>query len=157
MQGRSRTTLHPPGHEQYLASSGRNDSNLHLLFVLGDILTFLVNCSGITDYWETPVFEKRCPQIIFPFLQNKQFSDYNYNSLDMRLHCWKVPEHRIALCELKHAKNLHVAVSALSCDYNFFHITERSKRGDKNLSSLRTLSTKGLKSLKMLCCSPHLV
>lgn len=157
MQGRSGTTHHPLRHEQYLARSDSNESDLHLLFVLGDILTFLVNCCGITDYWETPIFGKNCPQIVFQFLQNKQFSDYSYNSLDMHLYCWEVSGHCIVLFEPKHAKNLHVAVSALRCDYNFSHFTERSKRGDKNLSSLRAFSTERLKNLKMLCCSPHLV
>lgn len=37
---------------------------------------FLVNCCGITDYWGTSTFEKSCcRQIVFPFLQNKQYSD----------------------------------------------------------------------------------
>lgn len=65
--------LGPLRHEQYLA---RADSNLHLLFVLRDNLTFLVNCCGITDYWETSTFEKSCCcQTVVLFLQNKQFSD----------------------------------------------------------------------------------
>lgn len=157
MQGRSGATQHSLRHEQYLARSDSNDSNLHLLFVLKDILTFLVNDCGITDCWGTPIFENSCPQIIFPFLQNKQFSHYNYNSLDLRLHSWKVSEHCIVICESKHARNLHVALSALRCDYNFSHFTERSKRGDKNLSSLRAFSTERLKNLIMLCFSPHLV
>lgn len=157
MQGRSENAQQLLRQEQYLARSDSNDSSLHLLFVLWDILTFLVNGCGITDYWETPIFEKSSPQIVSPFLQNKQFSDYSYNWLDMHLHCWKVSEHCIVLCDPKHAKIVHVAMSALRCDYNFSHFIERSKRGDKNLSSLRAFSTERLKNLKMLCWSPHWV
>lgn len=140
MQGRSGTSQHPLRHEQYFA---RSESNLHLLFVLRDILTFLVNCCGITDYWETSTFEKSCCcQIVFPFLQNKQYSDYSSNLRTCCLHCWKVSEHYIVLCELNHTKNLRVALSALRYVI-FFLILQKGGRiyQGYELSALRGWKT----------------
>lgn len=127
------TTQHPLRNKWYLDGSDSNDSSLHLLLVLRGILTFLVNCCGITDYWETSVFERSCPQIAFPFLQNKQFSDYQLQLPDRHLHCWKVSERCIVLCEPKRP-----CVAALRCDYNFSHFVVRSKRSDKEFIKLKS-------------------
>lgn len=134
--------------EQYLA---RSDSNLHLLFALRDILKFLANCYGITDYWETFTFEKSCcHQIVFPFLQNKQFSFWlQLNSQDLCLHCWKVSEHCTVLCELNHTKKSTCSTVCHEACYNFSRFPEGRKRFKKNFSRLWAFSTERLENLKI--------
>lgn len=142
--------------EQYLA---RSDSNLHLLFALRDILKFLANCYGITDYWETFTFKKSCcHQIVFPFLQNKQFSFWlQLNSQDLCLHCWKVSEHCTVLCELNHTKNLHVALSAMR-HVIIFLVFQKGGRGLKRIFQGYELSAlRGWKTWKLLLPSFYLI
>lgn len=122
-----------PSLKQVVSCWISNDSSLLLLLVLRDVLTFVVNCCGITDYWETSVFGRSCPQNAFPFLQNKQFSDYYLQLLDRHLHCWKVSERCIVLCEPK-----RLCVAALRCDYNFSRFMERSRKNDKEFIKLKS-------------------
>lgn len=145
MQGRSETSQHPLRHEQYLT---RSDSSLHLLFVLRDILTFLVNCCGITDYWETFYLWKELAAIksffrfcrTSNFLITTQFSGPVFAFLKgfSALHSiiW-TRTHKKPTC----------SIVCLEVCYNFSCFAEGRKKCDKNLSRLQAFSTKRLKKL----------
>lgn len=154
MQGRSETSQHPLRHEQYLT---RSDSNLHLLFVLRDILTFLVNCCGITDYWETSIFEKSwLPSNHFSVSAEQAIFWLQLSSQGLCLHCWKVSVHCIVY-ELKHTKNLHVALSALRCVIIFLVLQKGGRNVTRIYQGYELSAPRGWKNLKMLCCSPRFV
>lgn len=152
MQGRSGTSQ----AEQYLA---RSDSNLHLLFLLRDILTFLVNCCGITDYWETSTFERVAAiKSFFCFCRTSNFvitaQLSNAGPVFALLKGFRALH---SIIWTKPHKKSTCSIACLEVCYVFSWFAEGRKKCDRSLSRHWAFSTERLKNLQMLRCSPHFV